>query len=292
MKKLLIVFVFLLVCAVTVGCNKVTNTKQPETINEIEENRLTVEDIVKSYEVKGIGKIISVTEYKNYVLVEYINPSDMRWFNWHNLDTGDMDAVGNMDTSARLVQIINENHLVFESDGVNALNGHRFFPFYIDCTRGSEATGYDGEFHNTRKEKYLEIDEKCEFGIKSDVVLSDVKLTLQGVEMLFSPMEGKEGGFYTAYTSIPVTATSYISEKNQFEIVFKNTKLISELENNFAEVQSTYIESIQLLEIGNDTAARIKLKEGARYYNASVGHLEPAVDDFPFVEFKFINKRE
>lgn len=292
MKKSLIILVLLGLSVFFFGCKADSNENQLQTTGGIEKKELTVENIVKSYESENIGKVIGVTEYKHYVLIEYINEANYKRFNWHNLETGDRDGVGNMDTNSKLVQIISGDYLVFESDGVCTLNGHRFFPFSIDCYRESEATGYDGEFHNERKEKYLGIDEGYEFGVKSDVLVSDIKVTLQGVEMLFSPMEGKEGSFYIGYTTIPVINTSYAPDKNQFIIKFNNTEINPKLNTHTIKEQNAYIKSIELKEAGNDTIAIISLKETARYYSARDGHTEPAIDDFPFVEFAFINKLE
>ncbi len=292
MSRFLIITILIAISFFSFGCMKDYNEDQLQAATNVDKAILTLENIVNSYESEGIGKVVGVTEYKHYVLIEYINPADMRWFNWHNLKTGDKDSVGNMDTNSKLVQIISGDHLVFESDGVCTLNGHRFFPFSIECYRDYEATGYDGEFRSERKVKYLEIDEGYEFGVKSDVLISDIKVTLQGLEMLFSPMEGKEGSFYIGYTTIPVINTSYKPENNQFIIKLKNTEINPKLNTHTIKEQNAYIKSIELKKAGSDTNAIINLKETAKYYTARNGHTEPAKDDFPFIEFAFINKLE
>lgn len=290
MKKIFFILLILGVSVFFPGCINDSYKNEMQTANEAEKKKMTVDEVVKSYESENLGKVIGVKEYKNHVLVEYINDADMRWFNWHNLKTGDRDSVGNMGTGSKLSQILSEDYLIFEADGVRVDNGHRGFPFLIECWRPGEATGYDGEFHNTRKEKYLRIDEEYEFGIKQNVLVSDIKVTLKGVEMLFAPMEGEEGSFYTAYTSIPVMKTAYVQEKNQFLVKLKGTKINPKLNKNNLKVQNSYVHSIELKESENDTIAAISLKEGANYYTARQGHLEPAIDDFPFVEFAFKNK--
>lgn len=87
----------------------------------------TMEKIKEKYTTENIGKVVDISTYQNYVLVEYSNDSAIsQGFDLYNLKTGDRDIMP-LNSKARVFQFASSDYIVFESDGVNPLNGHRFF---------------------------------------------------------------------------------------------------------------------------------------------------------------------
>lgn len=157
------------------------------------------------------------------------------------------------------------------------------------CSRAKEITGYDTDFNMTMTDLYKRVEEGFEFGVKRDVLISDLKVTLTGVEVSFAPMKGKEGEFYVAYSTIPVLRTSYIPDKNQFVLEFKDTEISSNIVTGKIKEQNGYVYSVELKEDGANSVVTINLKNTAKFYNAKVDHEEPLTDGSPYVRFTFRN---
>jgi hypothetical protein len=260
-------------------------------------NKLAIEDIKKSYEGSQNTKLVNITEYNNfhtgydYVLVEYLNDSENDCFDWYDLTTGDKDVLPLYAVhKAELIKINYENDLLFETDGISMINGHMSFPEVIRCCRGREITGYDGDFYPIEIDNYLEVSRGVAMGRRSKQAnISDIKVSLSGAEVLFEAKEGIEDEFYTAYTTIPHTETSYIKEGNQFVIEFENTGISPKLTEKDLkkDMQNNYISSIEVKKDNQNCRLIINLKDTAKYYTAKEGDLEAMRDEFPYVAFGF-----
>lgn len=264
------------------------DTQSQKTVEN--NNKLTLDDIKANYTGGEKGQVVNITTYSQYALVEYTNGADLRCYDWYNLKTGDKDALPIQPYNAKLERIKNENDILFTTDGVITLNGHKYFPEIIECYRGKEVADYDGDFYRTMHSIYLKITQGFDMGVKSNEAIADIKVSLKGVEVLFQPMKGEEAMFYADYTTVPPTKTSYDKSKNQFIVEFKNTYINKAYDKPKISEQNRYINSVDIERDGSNTVLVINLKDTAKYYTIDFSHLEPTIDDFPYLDFNFANE--
>lgn len=268
------------------------NQQSSQSKNTTEnKDKLTIEDIKAKYTGGENGKIVNVTEYGgHYVLVEYINSADLNCFDFYNLKTGDKDTLPVYPCNVKLQEIKNENDIKFITDGVVTLNGHKYFPQILECYRGQEVTGVDGDFYQIWHDYYLPVDQGFNMGVKDNETIADIKVSLAGLEVLFEPMKGLETEFDAAYTTVQPTKTSYDKAKNQFIIDFEKTDTDSKINLSKISEENRYVKSVSIKKNGSNTVITISLKDTAKYYTIGFSHLEPDVDDFPSLDFKFSNE--
>lgn len=245
---------------------------------------LTLDKIREKYKNESIGEIIKTYDYSNYILVEYMNGAYQQRFALYNLKTGDRDIMP-LDSEANVFDFSSGDRIVFKALGINQLNGHKYFPYFITCSRVEEITGSEYDFYSISRDLYKPISEEVEFGVKSGEMISDLKVTLTGFEMEFSPQKGKEGTFYADYTTIPVMRTSYNSDKNQFLVELISTSISPELLKKAFKEQNRYINSIEFQEKGLNSLVIVNLKETGKFYSAVSNQYEYV--EFPSVRFIF-----
>lgn len=290
LKKLALVFILVLLSLSFISCSNQNKSYDNIQASKTNEDKLTVDEIKANYEDGENGQWVDVTTYNQYVLVEYINSADLQGFDWYNLKTGDKDTLPVQPYHVKLERIQNENNIWFISDGVMTLNGHKYFPERIECHRGQEITGFDGDFSQTLHSIYLKIDQEFDMGVKANEAISDIKVSLKGVEVLFEPIPGEEAMFHAAYTTVPPTKTSYDKTKNQFIVEFKNTDINKAYVEYEINEQNRYISSVDVRKDGSNTILSINLKDTANYYTIDFSHLEPVIDDFPYLDFNFASE--
>lgn len=272
------------------GCESISASKDnSQNIKSTEGSVLTLEDIEEKYKTENLGEIVEISNFGgNYVIVEYLPGGDGHWFDLYNLKTGDRDIMPLDCPNASLHSFgSNPDGVIFEADGVSPGNGHKYFPYYIICTRAEEVTGSEHDFHMQTRDLYKPIDEGLEFGVKSNEMIKDLKGTLSGFELQFAPQEGKEAEFYAGYATIPVMKTSYNSSKNQFMIELISTTVSIDLLKKPFNEQNMYIDSIEMKESGSNTLILVNLKDNVKFYNAK--HDQDEFGNFPSVRFTFRN---
>lgn len=250
-------------------------------------SKLTMEDIRTKYMDR---KIVNVINHGDYVLVESQSdfPVTANWFHWHNLKTGDVDILPTSPNYVRLIEIINENMMLFEASGKNDVGPYRSFPFYIECYRNEE-NGGQFDFRYRHIPKYFSVDQDTFFGNKGDEVISDIRITLTGIEVLFRPVKGKEDEFYAGYIAIPPTGTRYVPDKRQFNIEFQKTGISEDLKKTGLAInqENYFLYSVELQERGSSTIVIVNLKDSAKLYTAGIKTIFDNNSDLPFVEFNF-----
>lgn len=247
---------------------------------------LTLEKIKEKYKKESIGEIIKTYDYKNYVLVEYLNGAHQQRYDLFNLKTGDRDIMP-LDSEANVFDFSSGDRIVFKSLGINQLNDHKYFPYFITCNRVEEIIGSEYDFHMISRDLYKPINEEVEFGVKSGEMISDLRVTLTGFEMEFAPQEGKEDIFYADYTTIPVMKTSYNSSKNQFLVELLSTTISPDLLKKVFMEQNRYINSIEFKEKSLNSLVIVNLKDAGKFYSAVSNQYE--YTEFPSVRFIFRN---
>ena len=275
------IFSFCIIIFLITGCAYENN----EAVSDVNtsSNKLTIEDINKLY---SNGEIINITSYESdYVLVES-SEGEQPMFELFNLKNGDRDIMPIGHYYASLEKIQSKNSITFTTTGKNALNSRMNFPFTINCIRNEENPISNTDFVCQYGDKYLNISDSIEFGGKGSEALSDLRITLQGIEMLFEPIVGKEAEFYAADTTIPVTETSYLMESNQFVISFHDAKISKYIKNkDIVCEENNFIHKIELREKGENIIVVVTIKDEAKLYNVKTGQIGDK--HLPFVNFSF-----
>lgn len=275
MNKFAIVIVFtILVATTSTGCN---NYKMESSNNNIntpinKTSKITLDDIKNNYNKDDKGNIVKVTSYKNYALdnnyalVEY-QKENRNYFDFYNLETGDIDLMPIWETQTKLKAIVDENHILFISDGYHIESRHSGFPYIIECSRAKEDIDSKDDFLPKRIEKFLRIDENTKFGNGPESKITLLKSSMFGIDILFEPIDERELMF--GPITLPNVNISYLQNGDQLILEIPETeieeKCILESLNNNNE--NPFIKSIKLERTNDGTRITIDLKDTAKYYN-------------------------
>lgn len=293
-KSFFLLFIItLIILAAACSPKNISNNEHNSTLPEEEKitseeqnnSKLTLDDIKSRYSDGDAGSIVNIYEQGVYILVEYLKEQE-QYFDLYNLKTGDWDILPRTYTRLKLDRFYEGSSIRFVSDGVCTINGAKIFPFYFNCSRDGEVIESSNDFAADMQEKYYRIEDSVEFGNKPNEMISDIRITLRGIEMAFAPMKGYEGPFFTAYTTIPPIRTSYDEVKKQFIIEFQETKLDESFDTKKLSVnpENHFIVAIKVLKDGNNCKIILNLKEEAHVYSAMENKVN---DDIPCVSFVF-----
>jgi hypothetical protein len=257
----------------------------PEKNNTPKTQKLSIEDIRKNYKEER-RKVTQAFSYESYLLVEskLIGTTAANRFELFNLETGTRTILPTSTFNVRLKEIKDENDFVFFADGTNAEYSQAIFPFILECQRNDTRE----PFCAIRKPAYLAIGQESSFGNTKNAVLLSIKVTLEGVEILFGPMKGKEGEFAAGYYWIPVTRTRYAAEKNQFTITFMGTKPDESISKESIKIVSAneYFSSHEVDEIDGNCRVTLNLTGEAKYYTGDIKSLKSS-SRLPYVVISF-----
>ncbi|MEW6172756.1 MAG: hypothetical protein AB1510_06760 [Bacillota bacterium] len=162
---------------------------------------------------------------ENYVLVESQRPTFANKFELFNLANGDRDTMPTWPEFVTLEKVESENHIVFLSSGKNSECVFGNFPYLIRCVRVKNDVKSTDDFTAIREDKYFKLDEQVSSGSKGYAQLSDIVVTLNGIQVLFKPISGHEADFYAAATDIPETKISYDRDKNRMIFHIAETQI-------------------------------------------------------------------
>jgi len=272
------------------GLGRELSSRSPEKNISLKIQKLTIEDIRNNYKEEG-RTVTQAFSYESYLLVEskLIGIAAASRFELFNLETGTRTILPTSMFNVRLREIVNENDFVFLADGTNAEFPQVLFPFILECQRNDARE----TFYATRKPAYLPIVQECCIGNKKDVVILSIKVALEGVEILFGPMKGKEGKFWAGYYSPPEAHMKYVAEKSQFLITFINAKPDESLSKDAlkAEFDNAYISSLDIDEIGGNCRVTLNLTGEAKYYTGELRSLRSS-SRLPYVVISFAKEIE
>jgi hypothetical protein len=195
-----------------VTSNSSVNTALQDTF------KLTIDDINKKYTE---DKITNINQFKEgYVLVESVKETIGNRFDLYNLRTGEKDSLPIPQFGiVSLEQIVNENYFIFLSSGKDNDGPIGNFPYIIRCIRVKNEIDKSDNFTSLIEDKYFSLDKSAQSGSKEWDEMSKIYVTLDGFQVLFSPIKGNETGFYADATDIPPTRTYY--DKNRKQITFE-----------------------------------------------------------------------
>ena len=96
--------------------------------------------------------------------------------------------------------------------------------------------------------------------------------------------------FFAAYSNVPVTSTSYIKNKNQLVIEFKECEIDEKLINfKYNISDNEYISGYEIIKVQNDSKLIIDLKSTAKSYSCSTTDVANGLIN---LNIKFISKEE
>lgn len=242
---------------------------------------LTPDMVKEKYKTEKLGQIVRTYDYKNYLLVKYIDENSRQGFDLYNLETGDRDILPT-GAEAEIFRFASGDSIELISNGFNQYSGWKDFPYYMAFTRPEEITGNTNDFHMDKRRLYKKINEEEEFGVKRDGMLHDLKVTLTGFEMEFTHQPGKEAEYYAGNVTVQAMKTSYESNKNQLIVELIDTIVSPEMLKKKIEDQNRYITSIEIKEKGSNSLVIVNLKGISKYYNAELEQ-----DQFPRAKFFF-----
>ena len=223
-------------------------------------------------------KVTAVTPYLDrYLLVESCNEYNDQRLRFVNLKTHDIDLLPTLPYEVKLVQIKDENHIIFEADGTTSINMFSVFPFLIECRRFVEVAGVDGEFLAFESPRYFPVSEPSSANGKGiPMFVTDMRVTMDGVGLLFGPVEGKEAEFYAATAFIPSTHIAYKQDAHELVVRLSNTAIGTALRESWNDrrLDNYYIQSCTYHERNDYTEIVVGLTDAARFYHAKVDLLD------------------
>lgn len=266
--------------------------KDAKSKNTIEDKNnilpLTIEKIKENYK-----EILSLEEFNDhYVLVQYKQEYDGTGFDLYNLKTGNKDVVATNGFS-KLIKIINENEFLFLESGKAIDSSYWTTPYYLRCTRAKEVANTEGSFKAVVEPAFFNIDERIVFGDKDSDMISQVDSSRDLLSVIFSPVLGKEIMFFADYSNVPVTSTSYIKDKSQLVLEFKDCEIDEKLINVKHDIiDNEYISGYKIIKVSKDSKDSkliIDLKSTSKAYKCSI---EDVSNGLVKLDIKFLNKAE
>jgi hypothetical protein len=286
MRKSTPVLLFVLILffpIIFIGC---TGGQAGNANKDTTQSALTLDEIKERYTDTNIKNIQNIGE--EYLLVESQKDTFANKFDLYNLKTGDADTLPTMPYFVTLEKIENENYFVFLSSGENSESPMGTFPCLIKCIRIKTDLNETDDFIALFEEKYFDLEDVVQSGIKQECIMSDLNITFEGLEVLFKPIEGKEALFYAAITDIPPTKTSYDKDKKQmtFEI---GTNHLGEGLKGMKKVNiddHQFISSYEIKQKDNKIYFIVGLKDLAKKYTIDMKRLPDGQLPYFFVKFK------
>lgn len=284
----LLCLIFITIFTISIsGCspNK-TKSSSADIINMKSEDKLTLDEIKQSYS-KTDEKILNTKEYKNYILVESQAPTLANHFTLYDLKTGDKDILPSGIDFIESANIINENNIILYANGTNSESEAQSFPFEIDCMRGAENINVDGDFNPTYKDIKFPINKQISLKGKRKEVITDIRITVNGLQACFGPQGGTEESFNADYVDIPATDISYDKTSGELSLKLQDTLFSKSLSDSISLLKSnTYIKSLSLKEKEKSAIITIKLNDSAQYYTGKKATIEIGI---PYMDIQFFN---
>lgn len=162
--------------------------------------------------------------------------------------------------------IVDESTIIFQMTGENSESNYHDVPYALMCFKVVNAQGVV-EYTSVISKKIVPLEETIDFGGKSDHVLSSLILTLNGIQLGFSPQNSDDVYYYADYTIPPYTQTTYNTADHSFTLHLKDTIIGNELVTGKQVVaaDNQYIEALDITQNGEDINVMIKFKSHEDY---------------------------
>lgn len=292
-RKLYFIFCLIWITSIILfsGCTNETKVNSSNVSNDKTKNKLTLEQIKQSY-AKTDEKILDTQTYKKYVLVESQVPTLANRFTLYNLKTGSKNILPSGVDLIDSANIIDDNNIILYSKGTNSESVNQVFPYEIDCTRSTENNSQDGGFIPIYKEIKFPVDKQISLKGKGKEEITDIRVTLNGLQVCFGPQRGSETGFVADYVDCPSTDISYDNTTGEFSLKFQDTIIAkSLLKANEISQHNTYIKSLNIKQDNNVAMIKISLNDTAKYYTGKKSSIEYKQESIgiPYMDMEFFN---
>lgn len=268
---------------------------------------ITAESLRAEYEAAGFI-VREVVPYQGDFLVYYGDLPEGGLFQWVYTDSGLRAPLLFSGREVLNYEILSPGYIRVLEGGNNIYNSAaQAFPVY-ECAFASLPVSSEGDpfsdFHssgNVHPEPYwapLDISHTFGWG-HGQVALVDVRVTTQGVEVVFGPTADNLSGFFVAASGIPVTTPVYDEASHTLTLRFRETRLSSGARTEFISESdqwayeefaalcqlptvfpagtvagsNEFISSVEVREDGEDTLLILTLTEAAQQYTAETGQL-------------------
>jgi hypothetical protein len=162
--------------------------------------------------------------------------------------------------------IVDESTIIFQMTGENSESNYHDVPYALMCFKVVNGQGVV-EYTSVISKKIVPLEETIDFGGKSDHVLSSLILTLNGIQLGFSPQNSDDAYYYAAYTIPPYTQTTYNKAEHSLTLHLKDTIVGNELVTGKQAVaaDNQYIEALDITQNGENINLKIKFKSHEDY---------------------------
>jgi hypothetical protein len=172
-----------------------------------------LEDDVKALSYTDVGA--------GHILINIDLKTSTNHFVLYNLSQNILERLPIQD--AELREVVNENYFIFHSWEENSNDAIKSIPFIDYCFRSGTD---ENDFTVIRKIETLDLSQSIQIGSQSDESLSDLVVTGDGIQILFTPIDGAtEDQMYFGTTDIPPTVTSYDKKTNQLMVEISATQI-------------------------------------------------------------------
>jgi len=268
---------------------------------------ITAESLRAEYEAAGFT-VRDIVPYEGDFLVYYGDLPEGGLFQWVYTDSGLRVPLLFSGREVLNYEILSPGYIRVLEGGNNIYNSvAQAFPVY-ECAFASLPVSSEGDpfsdFHssgNVHPETYwapLDISHTFGWG-HGQVALVDVRVTTQGVEVVFGPTADNLSGFFVAASGIPVTTPVYDEASHTLTLRFRETTLSSGARTEFISESdqwayeefavlcqlptvfpagtvagsNEFISSAEVREDGGDTLLILTLTETAQQYTAETSQL-------------------
>jgi hypothetical protein len=203
-------------------------------------------------------------------------------FTWYDFASGRSYRlpVGPL-TEARVVQILGATDITLLNLGSDCDCNYLPFPYELHCSRATTTSAFTCDVEKT----YFPVGSAVRFGSKPGEVLTQVTLTLDGVELAFGPEPGKKGEFMADYTSVPPAETGYQSP-DVFTLTFQDAVPAAGLAPPSGG--NAFLRGVTVRRVGGNLEVDLALKPSvARYYTGDLENEWLQEWSVPFLELRF-----
>lgn len=246
----------------------------------IDDNMITSEEVVSAYTDSEVLSTLRLEDI--YLLVEYQIPTHSNKFNLHNLKTGKIDSISTAPDFVTIYNIVDENEILFLSDGTNSENYFKIFPYLIESKRVIGDNGID-YFESMRKEMYFSINDEVTGGNDKSQELFDIKIISDALQLFFKPEIGEESDFHAAASTIPETNIYYDDITNSLVIKLLKTPMTDFTDDYL--IDNRMIKDIDIEMLEEDVFIYVELND------SNIEYLPTIINEsLPILDLKLRNK--
>ena len=238
-------------------------------------------------------EILSITEVENpFVLIEWqADSTSTNRFDLYNQKTGEVDQMPTYSHYVTLKEVVSANYLIFEDSGKDSESILSTFPRTINCVRAYTDNPKSGNFIAMYENAFLGLDKSVEAGSRTEINLSAINITFDGLEVMFMPTGRDDVYFSTATTDIAPTKTSYNSSTNEFTIEIETRHIDESLICNldlYTDINQ-YFSKYKITQDDNKTYIILSLRETSTEYSIQKAKAPTsnAIDGYPYFKIQF-----